>query len=80
MSPLAETLAARIAAEGPMSVADWMATCLWHPEHGYYAMFQGGRFDPTAFEGLGDRFEVANVSYKPWPACRGTHVFIEAAL
>ncbi|ETX13599.1 ATP synthase subunit beta [Roseivivax halodurans JCM 10272] len=37
MSPLTDTLTARIRAEGPMSVADWMATCLWHPEHGYYA-------------------------------------------
>ena len=37
MSPLTDMLAARIRAEGPMSVADYMATCLLHPEHGYYA-------------------------------------------
>ncbi len=29
---------------------------------------------------LGTVFEGANVSFKPWPSCRGTHPFIEAAL
>jgi SAM-dependent MidA family methyltransferase len=36
MTPLGEILAARIAAAGPMSLADYMAECLLHPEHGYY--------------------------------------------
>ena len=71
----AGVLAAQLASRGVRSFGSPLEA-----EHGYYAMFQGGRFDPSAFEGLGDRFEVANVSYKPWPACRGTHVFIEAAL
>ena len=30
-------IAGRIAAEGPISLADYMALCLTHPEHGYYA-------------------------------------------
>jgi 2-methylcitrate dehydratase PrpD len=30
--------------------------------------------------GLGKIFEGANVSFKPWPSCRGTHPFIEATL
>ncbi|CAN5560018.1 MmgE/PrpD family protein [soil metagenome] len=29
---------------------------------------------------LGTRFESADVSLKPWPCCRGTHAFVEAAL
>jgi SAM-dependent MidA family methyltransferase len=37
MTPLAARLDARIAQEGPLSLADYMAECLWHPEHGYYA-------------------------------------------
>lgn len=37
MTPLARILAARIAADGPMSLADYMAECLLHPAHGYYA-------------------------------------------
>lgn len=37
MTPLARLLAAAIAAHGPMPVAQWMALCLGHPQHGYYA-------------------------------------------
>ena len=36
MTPLAEKLAARIARDGPISVADFMQACLYDPEHGYY--------------------------------------------
>ena len=37
MTLLAQVLARRIAATGPISVADFMAECLMHPEYGYYA-------------------------------------------
>lgn len=37
MTPLAEILAARIQTDGPMSLSDYMAACLLHPQHGYYA-------------------------------------------
>ena len=37
MTALAETLKRRIAATGPITVADYMAECLLHPEHGYYS-------------------------------------------
>lgn len=37
MTPLARILQRRIAATGPISVADYMADCLLHPDHGYYA-------------------------------------------
>src|SRR6056297_1082831 len=37
MTPLEPILKARIAADGPMTVADYMASCLSHPRHGYYA-------------------------------------------
>lgn len=37
MTALAALLAARIAAGGPMTLADYMADCLLHPAHGYYA-------------------------------------------
>ncbi|MGE0700562.1 MAG: class I SAM-dependent methyltransferase [Hyphomicrobiaceae bacterium] len=33
---LAQLLRARIARDGPIPVADYMAACLGHPEHGYY--------------------------------------------
>ena len=37
VTPLAEILGRRIAATGPMTLADYMAECLLHPAHGYYA-------------------------------------------
>ena len=36
MTPLAGRLLARIRADGPMTVADYMAACLTDPDHGYY--------------------------------------------
>ncbi len=37
MTALAALLARRIAAAGPITLADYMAECLLHPAHGYYA-------------------------------------------
>lgn len=36
-TPLADILTRRIRADGPISVAEYMADCLLHPQHGYYA-------------------------------------------
>ena len=36
MTPLAAILAKRIREGGPITVADYMAECLLHPQHGYY--------------------------------------------
>lgn len=48
---------------------------------GFYALYARGAYAPErVLDGLGERFEGAGVSFKPWPACRGTHAFIEAAL
>lgn len=46
MNDLKSLLLERIAAEGPLSLADYMATCLMHPDHGYYT----GR-DPLGAQG-----------------------------
>jgi NADH dehydrogenase [ubiquinone] 1 alpha subcomplex assembly factor 7 len=37
MTPLGELLIRRIQATGPITLADYMADCLMHPQHGYYA-------------------------------------------
>ncbi|SEO36353.1 SAM-dependent methyltransferase, MidA family [Salinihabitans flavidus] len=37
MTPLAQELVARVAAQGPLTVAEFMADCLLHPRYGYYA-------------------------------------------
>ena len=48
---------------------------------GLFRLYSKGNYDGTRLiEGLGKRFEGANISFKPWPACRGTHTYIEAAL
>jgi len=55
-----------------------------HPfegEAGFYAQYAGGQYNRAAIlDGLGRHFETVNLSYKPWPSCRGTHSFVEAAL
>tara|TARA_R110002096_G_scaffold22830_20_gene73199 strand:+ start:444 stop:1514 length:1071 start_codon:yes stop_codon:yes gene_type:complete len=47
-TPLEDLLIRRIAATGPVTLADYMAECLLHPEHGYYAtrdpLGRGGDF------------------------------------
>ena len=37
MTPLAQLIAARIAATGPITLADYMRDCLTHPVYGYYS-------------------------------------------
>ena len=37
MTPLADLLIRRIAATGPITLAEYMAECLLHPQHGYYS-------------------------------------------
>ena len=37
MTPLADLLTRRIAATGPITLADYIAECLLNPQHGYYA-------------------------------------------
>ncbi len=36
-TPLVRELAARIAINGPITFAEYMEACLYHPEHGYYS-------------------------------------------
>jgi 2-methylcitrate dehydratase PrpD len=50
-------------------------------ESGLFALYAQGHYSATRLlRELGVLFEGAHVSYKPWPSCRGTHAFIEAAL
>lgn len=48
---------------------------------GFYALYAGGQFEAADLtEGLGTRFWIERLTFKPWPSCRGTHPFIEMAL
>lgn len=50
-------------------------------ENGFFRLFAGGNYDAgQLLADLGVHFWGASLSYKPWPSCRGTHAFIEAAL
>ncbi|MEO6339429.1 MAG: MmgE/PrpD family protein [Caulobacteraceae bacterium] len=48
---------------------------------GLFALFARGAYDPAVLtRNLGAYFHGENISFKAWPACRGTHAFIEAAM
>jgi 2-methylcitrate dehydratase PrpD len=48
---------------------------------GLFALYARGGYDPTALlHDLGVRWETERVSLKPWPSCRATHPFVDAAL
>jgi 2-methylcitrate dehydratase PrpD len=48
---------------------------------GYYPLYEGGSYDPSVLFGdLGSRYEVLNISQKPYPCGRLTHGAVELAL
>jgi 2-methylcitrate dehydratase PrpD len=48
---------------------------------GFYQAFLGGKFDASAVvDGLGERWEVPGIYFKPYPANHYTHAGIDAAL
>jgi aconitate decarboxylase len=48
---------------------------------GYYPLYEGGSYDQSALLGdLGTRYEVLNISQKPYPCGRLTHGAVELAL
>jgi 2-methylcitrate dehydratase PrpD len=48
---------------------------------GYFQLYARGAWEPSVLlADLGKKFLGEDVSFKPWPACRGTHPFIEALL
>lgn len=47
---------------------------------GFFRLFCGGQFDAgPLLEELGRVYWIEQLSFKPWPCCRGTHAYIEAA-
>ncbi len=48
---------------------------------GFFRLYVDGRYEEAdLLDGLGERFHIDRLSFKPWPACRGTHAYIELAL
>lgn len=47
---------------------------------GFYRLYADGQFDSARIlDRLGAAFWIEQLTFKPWPACRGTHPYIEAA-
>lgn len=73
-APLACILAARIEAEGPITLADFMGSALYHPEYGYYANplpRVGASGDFITSVSVGPLFGalVAHQLHEMWCAC-----------
>jgi 2-methylcitrate dehydratase PrpD len=48
---------------------------------GLFAVYVGEEPDEEVLlTGLGETYAGEEISFKPWPSCRGTHPFVEAAL
>ena len=48
---------------------------------GFFAVYVGeAPSEDVLLAGLGETYAGAEISFKPWPSCRGTHAFVEAAL
>lgn len=48
---------------------------------GVFNLYQRGNYDrDTLLNGLGEEFEVANLSFKPYSCCRQIHAHVDAAL
>jgi len=69
-------VAARLAAQGVRAFDR-----PFEARYGFFGNFTDGEADIARLTtGLGEVFEGAEVSFKPWPSCRGTHAYIDAAL
>jgi 2-methylcitrate dehydratase PrpD len=50
-------------------------------KHGLFNVYHHGDYEPrTLVDRLGEKYEVLNLSYKPYPCCRENHLSIDAAL
>lgn len=48
---------------------------------GFFQAYYGGDFDRSALlADLGERFEYAGVSFKPWPSCAQSHPHVDATI
>lgn len=47
---------------------------------GFYSLYADGKYEPDdLLRSLGTHNWIEQLSFKPWPCCRGTHAYIEAA-
>ncbi|MGD8324424.1 MAG: MmgE/PrpD family protein [Gammaproteobacteria bacterium] len=50
-------------------------------QDGFFRLYADGNYEPGALlDGLGSDLLIGQLSFKPWPTCRGTHAYVEIAL
>ena len=69
-------LAARLAERGVQG-----ATGVLEGPRGFFFQYHGNNYSrDILLDGLGSTFAGADISFKPWPSCRGSHTAADAAL
>ena len=69
-------MSATLARHGLSGAHNWL-----EGKFGYFNLYEGGDYEPANLTtGLGERFELLDLSIKPWPSARDTHGVVEAAL
>ncbi|MEM5299348.1 MmgE/PrpD family protein [Burkholderia sp. JPY481] len=72
----AGVMAARLSQQGVQGARN-----ILEGPRGFYYQFHGNKYSrDLLFEGLGSTFAATEVSFKPWPSCRGSHTAVDAAL
>jgi len=72
----AAVMVTRLAAAG---IAGFSAP--FEGDAGFFRLFAAGQYDAQVLlQDLGSRWYIEQLSFKPWPSCRGTHAAIESAL
>ncbi|OYU41936.1 MAG: MmgE/PrpD family protein, partial [Burkholderiales bacterium PBB4] len=76
LASAAGLFAARLAAKGVTG-----PSAVLEGKKGWYQQYHHGNYSRALLlDGLGKDFPAVEVSYKPWPSCRGSHTSVDAAL
>lgn len=69
-------MSATLARHGLTGARNWL-----EGEFGYFNLYERGDYDPTHLTtDLGTRFDLMELSLKPWPSARDNHGVVDAAL
>lgn len=69
-------LSARLAQRGVQG-----ASGVFEGSRGFFRQYHDNQYSPEVLlESLGSRFAGSDISFKPWPSCRGSHTAADAAL
>ena len=77
-----EGFCARVALESALLAAKGVRgfTAPFEGDSGFFTMYAQGLQRCTLLDDLGVRFAGRDVSFKAWPSCRDTHIYVQAVL